>query len=362
MKIVVPLILAAACGAAPLVGNDLPRNASTLSSNCVKQGGLPVRIHVFEDFETPIEKRWWLRGTPSTDNLPKSLSADQPNHRALRAAKTKDFDRKMGDQSKTYKAVIFNPVPGPPMGGRTRLGFRYWLKGTNQIRVQIYSLSKNYHRHLVLTDLPQEKWQSATVDMTAARRPDGSGGPLSRDERIDDIQFYIAPDADLRIDDIVLYEAAPKSEKLPFPRRVIFTGWFDTGKQGREWPGDFEIVLHDKPRTWDAARSVINKKTGKPWIRVGMRGTRMLSGKTHLRFLYRAGKAGPIRIAIVDSKHAVRHEVTLKSPVVGKWSEVTLKFVTNKGGKTATADEIHFLRDQDDAFMVDDLLLFEPGS
>ena len=53
------------------------------------------------------------------------------------------------------------------------------------------------------------------------RRPDGSGGPLAEDERIDDIQFYIDPRAELLIDDIVLYEAAPDGEKRPFPARVL---------------------------------------------------------------------------------------------------------------------------------------------
>ena len=31
------------------------------------------------------------------------------------------------------------------------------------------------------------------------------------------------------------------------PSRPIFTGWLDTGKQGVEWPGEFQIVLHEKP-------------------------------------------------------------------------------------------------------------------
>ena len=67
----------------------------------------------------------------------------------------------------------------------------------DEIRVQIYSLTNNYHRNLVLTGLPGGTWQDATGDLTQARRPDGSGGPLSEDERIDDIQFYIDSGAEL---------------------------------------------------------------------------------------------------------------------------------------------------------------------
>src|SRR5262245_53995927 len=77
---------------------------------------LPWRVHVYEDFETDIERRWWLRGAVETNNLPASLSSTLANTRACRAAATKDFDDKQGDPLKNFKAVVFNPVPGPPMG------------------------------------------------------------------------------------------------------------------------------------------------------------------------------------------------------------------------------------------------------
>ncbi len=73
--------------------------------------------------------------------------------------------------------------------------------------------------------------------MTAVRRPDGSGGPLSENERIDDMQFYVDPRAELLIDDMVLYDAAVPGEKRPFPKSIQFTGLFDTGKQGQGMAG-----------------------------------------------------------------------------------------------------------------------------
>ena len=81
----------------------------------MERGKVPLRVHVFEDYETDVEKRWWLRGKTFSEETPESLSSSLPNLRACRSTDTKDFDRKMGDQSKTYRAVIFNPVPGPPM-------------------------------------------------------------------------------------------------------------------------------------------------------------------------------------------------------------------------------------------------------
>ena len=45
-------------------------------------GNLPARVHVFEDYETDIEKRWWLRGAPETNNLAPGLSDSIANRRA----------------------------------------------------------------------------------------------------------------------------------------------------------------------------------------------------------------------------------------------------------------------------------------
>jgi hypothetical protein len=179
----------------------------------------------FEDFETDIERRWWLCGKLETANVPPG------SRRACRGVLTNDFDDRMGDPQALYKAVIFNPVACPPMGKHTRLAFRCWLKGTDTVRVQVFSLTRGYHRHLVVADLPQGSWQDITVDLTQARRPDGSGGPLTENERIDDIQFYADAAADLLIDDIVLYDAAPPGEKQPFPKNLYFTGWFDTARR-----------------------------------------------------------------------------------------------------------------------------------
>ena len=345
----------AICFTAPLLlAADSPHNVS----QSIERGGLPARVHVFEDYDTEIEKRWWLRGSPVTDDLAPSLSPSAPNRRACRAAETKDFDDQQGDPAKTWKAVIFNPVPGPPMGAHTRLSFRYRLAGTDTIRVQIYSLTNGYHRQLMLNGLPQGGWQSAAVDMTQARRPDGTGGPLAADERIDDIQFYIAPDAELLIDDIVLYDAAPAGEKASFPRRVIFTGWFDTGKQGAEWPGDFEIVKHDPPRTWKCAKSVVNTATGEPWIRVGLRGARPLSERNRLRFRCKLTGAGPLKIILANSQTGQQWSASLPQLRIGEWTECSAAFAEGTSG--GSADELRFIIPKSAELLVDDVLLFEP--
>lgn len=289
----------------------------------VERGGFPARVHVAEDYETDIEKRWWLAGAVE----------GSIGHRVCRGTSSKDFDDKMGDPAARYTAVIFNPVPGPPMGPRTRLAFRYKLRGTDVLRVQLFSLSNNYHRQLLLRGLPEDAWREAVVDMTRLRRPDGSGGPLAENERIDDIQFYVNPSAELWIDDILLYDAGSGAE--PFPRRVVFTAGFDTGTQGKEWPGDFEIVPHEKPRSWKFARA----RNGR--LRVDLRGERRC-GNGRLRVLAR--RRGAAQLAIGSST------LKLDGPL-GEWALHDLPFVSSGSLK-----EVLFAGDLD----VDDLLIYEP--
>lgn len=324
---------------------DKPKNVSKLSD----AGGFPARVHVAEDYDTDIEKRWWMCGKVELKDVrPGGL-------RSQRAVLTQDFDDRQGNMKTMDRAVIFNPVPGPPMGANTRLRFAYKLSGTDTLRVQLYSLTNNYHRYLSVSGLEQGKWATGCVDMTQMRRPDGTGGPLAADERIDDIQFYIDPRAELLIDDIILYEAATKGETRPFPKRVVFTAWFDTGKQGKEWPGAFEIVNHDKPRAWKAAKSVVTAVEGAV-LRVGMRGTRTLDATTELTFQYKLTGADTFAVELrSDGKPVARGAM---KPVRDQWADGLLTFkLTGK----ETADEIVFTLPNGAELLIDDVLLYTPG-
>jgi purine nucleosidase len=324
----------------------------------VAQGGFPHRVHTFEDFETDIEKRWWMSGKAEKAITPPGRG------RACRGVLTLDFDDLQGQMKTMYNAVVFNPVPGPPMGKNTRLSFRYYLKGTDTIRVQLYSLTKGYHRYLSLEKLPQEKWQYATVDMTEMRRPDGKGGPLVENERIDDIQFYIDPKAEIIVDDIVLYDAAPPEEKRPFPKNIHYTGWFDSGKQGKEWPGNFDIV-QKQGYFWHAAKSVVNAETGEPWIKLHLRGERPLGEVTQLVFRYQLTGADTLKVALSNRTAKENQTVELKGLKKGEWAEATVDFSADakpaKPKKGDKADELQFLLPKGADLLLDDVLLFEPG-
>jgi inosine-uridine nucleoside N-ribohydrolase len=323
-----------------------PKNLARL----VEPGAFPGKVHAVEDYEADIEKRWWMCGKLETKDVPVK------NGRSCRAVLTQDFDDKQGQLGTMYRAVIFNPVPGPPMGSNTRLRFKYKLTGTDMIRVQLFSLSNGFHRYLSVSELPEGQWKDACVDLTKLCRPDGTGGPLAADERIDDIQFYVDPRAELLIDDIVLFDAAGADEKRPFPKQVLFTGWFDAGKQGVEWPGDFEIVNHEKPRTWKAARSVANPDGGE-WLRVGLRGSRKLGAHTSLTFKYHMTTTDPVRVELREGKAIRSKPVSWMPTKANAWGEETLIFPQ----VGTSVDEIRFMLPKGSKLTIDDLLLYVPG-
>ncbi|MCE9533339.1 MAG: nucleoside hydrolase, partial [Planctomycetes bacterium] len=333
-----------------MVPTAAPKNLSTL----IPQSGFPTKVHCFEDYDTDIEKRWWMSGKGETKDVPPS------GKRCCRAVLTQDFDDRQGDTKTMYRAVIFNPVPGPPMGPNTRLSFRYKLHGTDKMRVQLYSLTNGYHRYLSLEGVKQDEWRHGTVDMTKMLRPDGSGGALAENERIDDIQFYVDPTAELLIDDVILYDAAREGEKRPFPARVLYTGLFDTGKQGKEWPGDFTIVEYPKPKMWKYAKSVTVGDSN-PIIRLSMRGERTLDTPVELFFKYRLTGTDEVTVEVGNAKTKFVLTQELKNLKKDEWTETTASFKLPEGTKETTIDEICFRLPKGAELWIDDVLLYVPG-
>ncbi len=331
---------------------DIPFNVASR----IPRGSFPNLVHTLEDFETDMERRWWLCGKLETANLPPG------SRRACRGVLTNDFDDRMGDPHVLYKAVIFNPVPGPPMGKNTRLAFRCWLKGADEIRVQFNSLTRGYHRNLVVSDLPQATWQDVTVDLTQARRPDGSGSRLFFFNGTATTEIYTDAAAELLIDDIVLYDAAPAGEKRPFPNRLLFTGWFDTGRQGKEWPGSFDIVAKEPPQAGKAARSVTDPGSGDPWIRLHLRGERPVNNSTRLRFRYHLTGAAGLRIVLFKAASRAASPSSLTGLTQNAWTEATVDFRPSGLRPGDRVDEIRFLLPRGAELLVDDVLLFEPGA
>ena len=138
----------------------------------------------------------------------------------------------------------------------------------------------------------------------------------------------------------------------------MFTGTFDTGKQGRHWPGDFEIIA-DAGNFWKAARSIRSDVTGTPWLRIGLRGHRRLGRETHVSFRYRLTGSDAVDVRLVNSKTGKSQSTVAKGLKTDQWSQTTLRFDTRQ---LSAIDEIHLLLPTNAELTVDDLLLFEPGA
>jgi hypothetical protein len=158
----------------------------------------------------------------------------------------------------------------------------------------------------------------------------------------------------------VLYDAAPPGEKRPFPKRLLFTGWFHTGRQGKEWPGSFEIVEKKKPHSGRVARSVNDPASGNPWIRLHLRGERPVGLSTHLRFRYHLTGAGGMRIGLFTGATRAAPPTTLVGLTQDAWAETTVDFGGSGLHPDDRVDEIRFLLPRGAELLVDDILLFEP--
>ena len=158
----------------------------------------------------------------------------------------------------------------------------------------------------------------------------------------------------------MLYDAAVADEKRPFPASIQYAGWFDTGKQGKEWPGNFEIV--DKAGSfWKAAKSVDNADLGKPWIRLYLRGERPVGASTALFFRYRLSGADSLRIGLVNRTAKETHFVEVKQLKTGDWAEVNVNFSDSTPKCGGRVDEIQLLLPKGAELLLDDVLLYEPG-
>jgi hypothetical protein len=153
-------------------------------------------------------------------------------------------------------------------------------------------------------------------------------------------------------------------EKRPFPKRVLFTAWFDSGRQGKEWPGDFDIVPN-KGYFWHAARSVLNRERGVPWVRLHLRGERVLGDVTHLSFRYHLTGPDGMRVQLVHREGNRKYAVDLEKLAQERWAQATVDFsAEGKGGrpkKGERIDEVHFVLPKGATLLLDDVLLYEPG-
>lgn len=79
--------------------------------------------------------------------------------------------------------------------------------------VQVFDTTDRDNRRIDLPDPERGAWTTRYLDFTRdARRNDGSDTPFSAGHGVDDLFFFVEGDADLLVDEVVLYDAGESAE------------------------------------------------------------------------------------------------------------------------------------------------------
>lgn len=309
----------------------------------------PHRIWAFSGFEARPYNFGWFGG-PETQNIPR-----YPGNRNAR--------RGTGPWRKFAALKTgMNPVPGPRMGKINKLYLRYYLKGTDTVLFQYFSLSSNDNCHIRVSGLKQGVWAETVLNFTEdSRRNDGSPGAFKKGERMDDLQIYVGKPGDggkyeIIVDDLIFFADDPNlpPEPEPFPRRVIFLAAFDTGVapkvRAKYWPGQFEPVSgSEAPRAsyWVVAKAVPGADGSRSHVFLEIKPPRHVGPNTKLRFRYWLKGTDIIQIVLHDATAKKDRVVSATGCKQGKWTTKYVTFSDNErltdGSKMAVGNKIDSL-------------------
>ncbi len=110
------------------------------------------------------------------------------------------------------KWIRLQVVPNRAVGAHTKLRFRYHLSGASAMTVQMFDVTDKDNRHIHLKGLKEGAWRWAILDFTKdARRNDGKDTPFAAGHEVDDVFFFVKPDAgrevQLHVDEVTLFDA-----------------------------------------------------------------------------------------------------------------------------------------------------------
>ena len=92
-----------------------------------------------------------------------------------------------------------------------------------------------------------------------------------------------------------------------------------------------------------------------------LRGLRPLSEMNRLRFRHRlTSSEARLRIVLANHKTGQQWDATLPNLPTGRWAEASVDFKI-VAGQESFADELQFLAPPGAEFLLDDVLLYEPG-
>jgi len=267
---------------------------------------LPYQVAVAFDKERNGTFDFW--GTFETKDVP-----PDGDGQAKRGELKPDWDACV-DQSLRFKALSFNPVPGPPILARSSLRFSAKLIGTDELRVQVFNLTRGFCNHYAtIKGLPQNQWFTITIDMLLLKDTRTDRGYLRVNDRIDDVQFYADKNAELLVGNVYMYNRVSETAVSPFsqwPTFFRFLGWFDTGGQtAGEWPSEASLNQHQN--FLDDLSTIPEAGTNLAYLKVAFRKRVLLDKKATLFFRYYLVGTDHLQVTLNDATTGLKLPVTV---------------------------------------------------
>lgn len=163
----------------------------------------PQRVIFLAAFDTGADPKSRLKYWPGAFDILGKEAPAGANWNVARAVPHKDTGGNW---------IRLEIKPTKPVGAHTKLRFRYHLTGASRLTAQIFDVTDKDNRHVNLTGLKQGAWTTQYVDFTRdGRRNDGGKTPFAAGHVVDDLFFFVKPEAgkevELLIDEVVLFDA-----------------------------------------------------------------------------------------------------------------------------------------------------------
>ncbi|MCI0536418.1 MAG: hypothetical protein L0Z50_14455 [Verrucomicrobiales bacterium] len=156
----------------------------------------PNRVILLAAFDTGPKEKYWPGNFETVENPPAGAY-----WRAARSV-----------PAKNAQMIVLPIAPPRPVGAHTKLRFRYHLTGASAMTVQIFDATVQDNRLLRLSNLKQGEWTTTYVNFTRdSNRNDGTrNSPFTAGNLVDDLFFFVQPEATLWVDEVVLFDAADR--------------------------------------------------------------------------------------------------------------------------------------------------------
>jgi hypothetical protein len=328
----------------------------------------PQRIWAACDFELGRKDVTWLGQVESSAIL------SYPGNRAAgRAVQLADGPQKI---------LCIQPAYYPRMGGKDFIYFRYFLKGTTSIDLQLLIRDKNFCGQSRLTGLTEGIWSEATVDL--GRVTGTPGDSIVEGERMDGLVMTIHPEhqgagCELIVDDIICFSDDQLAEPLsgePFPERVICLWGFDVLDYYHPWTHRDYWVLREGEMVgndWGVAQALPRENRPGKQVRLIIDPPQQVGAETRLRFRYFLKGTSSFQVQIFDLTDGDNRHIILKDIEEGRWRFAELDFtrdgIKNDGDQTLfragnLVDDIFFFpldAGEDAELLIDDVVLYDAG-